>query len=62
MIINRQELIHEMRDKNTPIVKLAKNFIKKMKIKNLVITMGKVGAVLVTEKENTFIVQLLQKM
>ena len=51
MIINRQELIHEMRDKNTPIVKLAKNFIKKMKIKNLVITMGKVGAVLVTEKE-----------
>ncbi len=50
MIINRQELIHEMRDKNTPIIKLAKIFIKKMKIKNLVITMGKVGAVLVTEK------------
>tara|TARA_Y100000741_G_scaffold145778_1_gene110037 strand:- start:2369 stop:3886 length:1518 start_codon:yes stop_codon:yes gene_type:complete len=50
MIINRQELIHEMRDKNTSIVKLAKIFIKKMKIKNLVITMGKVGAILVTEK------------
>jgi len=50
MIINEQELIHEMRDKNTSTIKLAKIFIKKMKIKNLVITMGSVGAILVTEK------------
>lgn len=49
MIINRQELIHETRDKSTPIVELARGFIKKMKIENLVITMGKNGAIIVSK-------------
>ena len=62
MIINRQELIHETRDKSTPIVELAKGFIKKMKIKNLVITMGWMEQSLSQKMENIFIAQPLQKM
>ena len=52
MIINHQELMHETRDKNTPIVKLAKTFANKMKIKDLVITMGKSGAIIVSKDGN----------
>ena len=46
VIINEGELRHEMRDKNNSIEKLMKKFSKEQKVKNLVVTRGKEGALL----------------
>ena len=47
LVINENELRHELRDKNTALEKLALNFIKKSKIKSVVITRGSSGSILV---------------
>jgi rfaE bifunctional protein nucleotidyltransferase chain/domain len=50
MIINETELRYEMRDKNTEIFILAKKLLNDLKIKNLIVTMGANGAILISNK------------
>lgn len=51
MIINETEVRHEMRNKNEEIKSLSKKLFKRIKTKNLVITRGKNGALLMNNKE-----------
>lgn len=50
IIINENEIRQELRDKTTDIKKLAKYLIKNKKIKNLIITRGSEGAILMDKK------------
>ena len=50
MVINESELRHELRDNNSDLKFLAKKLIKDIKIKTLVITKGKSGALLINNK------------
>ena len=50
MIINEAELRHELRDKISNVETLSKKLLKQMKIKNLVVTMGKNGALIMNNK------------
>ena len=45
-IINETELRHEMRNKNEEIKSLSRKLLKKIKTKNLLVTRGKNGAIL----------------
>ena len=51
MIINETEVRHEMRNKNEEIKSLSKKLFKRIKTKNLVITRGKNGALLMNDEE-----------
>ena len=50
LVINDSELRYELRDKNPNIDKLAELLKKKIKLKNLVITRGKLGATFYSDK------------
>ena len=50
LIINEAELRHELRDKISNVETLSKKLLKQMKIKNLVVTMGKNGALIMNNK------------
>jgi bifunctional ADP-heptose synthase (sugar kinase/adenylyltransferase) len=54
-IINETELRHEMRNKNDDIFVLSKQLKKKLKTKNLLVTRGKNGAILLNSKNNEII-------
>jgi len=49
LIINENELRHEMRDKINDVEKLSYMLIKNFNIKNLIITRGKDGAIIIKE-------------
>ena len=48
VVINETELRHDMKDKSSPIKFLMEKLTKKLKIKNLVVTRGSKGAVLLS--------------
>ena len=50
IIINENELRHELKDNNTDIKKLAKKLILEKKIKKLIVTQGKNGVLLMDNK------------
>jgi bifunctional ADP-heptose synthase (sugar kinase/adenylyltransferase) len=52
LIINESELRHEMRNKNEEVKILAKILIKKINIKNLVVTRGTKGAFLLNNRKD----------
>jgi len=52
LVMNEGELRYELRDKNSNVVNLAKKLRKKIFSKNLVITRGKVGAILIKSDSN----------
>jgi rfaE bifunctional protein kinase chain/domain/rfaE bifunctional protein nucleotidyltransferase chain/domain len=54
MIINENELNHEMRSKNDKVQKLMKMLVKKLKIKFLAVTRGSSGVILYDHKKNFF--------
>ncbi len=54
-IINETELRHEMRNKNDNIFTLSKQLKKKLKTKNLLVTRGKNGAILINGKNDKII-------
>ena len=54
MIINEAELRYEMKDNITKLDLLAKNMIKKINIKDLVVTSGSRGAILVSKTNKNF--------
>ena len=49
MLINENELRHEMRDKLTDIKILSQKIKKKFKIRNLVVTRGRTGALIASK-------------
>ncbi len=51
LIINENELRHEMRDKIGNLEKMAFQLIKDLKINNLIVTRGKNGAILINKKD-----------
>ena len=55
LIINENELRHELRDKVTNIEKLSFTLSKEFKIKNLIVTRGNKGALLVRGNTNFFL-------
>lgn len=54
VVVNGMELRHEKRDRYTDIHLLAKEMIKEIKSKNIVVTQGKNGAFMVDSKYNTY--------
>ncbi len=54
VIINERELRHEFRDRNGNLKILIKNFCKKQKIQDLIVTRGSLGAILYNKSENSF--------
>ncbi len=52
LIINKKELRHEMRDKNTKLITLMKKLSKEKKIQNLIVTLGGNGSILYNYKKN----------
>ena len=54
VIINENELRHEMRDKNNKVELLMKKFSFQQKIKSLVVTRGSYGALLYDKNKNKF--------
>ena len=50
VVMNEQELRHELRDKNNKVVPLAKKLAKLLNINNLVITSGSSGAFIYNSK------------
>lgn len=55
LVINEMELRQEMRDRNSLIKNLMKKLIKKIKIKNLIVTRGYNGSILFDKIKNEFI-------
>ena len=54
VIINENEIRHELRDKNSKLEILMKKLSKEQSIKNLVVTSGTSGSLLYDKKENKF--------
>ena len=54
VVINETELRHEMRNKRSPIKFLMEKLSKKLKIKNLIVTMGPRGAILLTKNPKKY--------
>jgi rfaE bifunctional protein kinase chain/domain/rfaE bifunctional protein nucleotidyltransferase chain/domain len=54
MIINENELRYEMRSKNEDIQILMKKLIKEMKLKNLIVTRGSSGVIMITKNYKIF--------
>lgn len=52
LLINENELRHEIRDTNSSLDILAKSIMKEFKIKNLIITRGREGAVMFNKKKH----------
>ena len=52
LVINEGELRYELRDKHSKIQKLAKALLKKISVKNIIVTRGKYGSVLINKKNN----------
>jgi rfaE bifunctional protein kinase chain/domain/rfaE bifunctional protein nucleotidyltransferase chain/domain len=52
LVINVSELRYELRDKHSKIPELAKILSKKISVKNIIVTRGKEGSVLVSRKNN----------
>jgi cytidyltransferase-like protein len=50
IVVNETELRSELKDNKTEIIKLSKLFLKKQRLKNLIITRGSSGAILVDNK------------
>ena len=55
MVINDAELRYELRDKHSKISELAKILSKKISVKNIIITRGTYGSVLINRKNNLVI-------
>jgi sugar/nucleoside kinase (ribokinase family) len=55
VIINETELRHEMRNKNEEIKSLSRKLLRKIKIKNLLVTRGKNGAILFSKTNQNLI-------
>lgn len=55
LVINESELRYELRDKYSEIPKLAKILSKKISVKNIIVTRGNCGAVLVNSKNNLIV-------
>ena len=55
LVINENELRYELRDKHTEISKLAKELSKKISVKNIVVTRGRYGSMLINTKSNLVI-------
>ena len=55
LVINEYELRYELRDKHTEISKLAKILSKKISAKNIIVTRGIYGSVLINKKNNLVI-------
>ena len=55
LVINEYELRYELRDKHTEISKLAKILSKKISAKNIIVTRGIYGSVLINRKNNLVI-------
>ena len=55
LVINEYELRYELRDKHSEIPKLAKILFKKISAKNIIVTRGRYGSVLVNRKNNLII-------
>ena len=54
LIINEKEIRHEMRDKISKLENLMNDLSKQKNIKNLIVTMGKSGSILLDKKKNKF--------
>jgi rfaE bifunctional protein kinase chain/domain/rfaE bifunctional protein nucleotidyltransferase chain/domain len=52
LVINENELRHEKRNRTDDISVIAKNLLKEMKLLNIIVTMGKNGALLINKKNN----------
>jgi len=55
LVINESELRYELRDKHSEVAKLAKILSKKISVKNIIVTRGNTGAVLVNSKNNVVV-------
>ena len=55
LVINEAELGYELRDKHSEIAKLAKALSKKISAKNIIVTRGMYGSVLINKKNNLII-------
>ena len=55
LVINEGELRYELRDKHSKIPNLVKSLSKKISVKNIIVTRGMLGAVLVNCKNNSVI-------
>ncbi len=54
LVINEKEIRHEMRDRSSDLKILIKKLSSDQKIKNLIVTRGKLGAILFNNKKNIF--------
>jgi rfaE bifunctional protein kinase chain/domain len=54
VIVNEREIQHEMRDKNNKTELLMKKLSSQQKIKNMIVTRGKEGALIYNRKDNKF--------
>ena len=55
LVINENELRYELRDKRSEISKLAKILLKKISAKNIIVTRGMYGSMLISRKNNLII-------
>ena len=55
LVINENELRYELRDKHSKIPELAKILSKKILVKNIIVTRGKYGSMLINKKSNLVI-------
>jgi rfaE bifunctional protein kinase chain/domain/rfaE bifunctional protein nucleotidyltransferase chain/domain len=55
LVINENELRYELRDKHSEISKLAKILSKKISVKNIIVTRGTYGSMLISRKNNLII-------
>ena len=55
LIINENELRHEMRDKNSSIESLISKFCKKNNFRNMIVTQGKDGSIYFNKKNKNFL-------
>ncbi len=55
MVINESELRYELRDKHSTIPELVKILFKKISVKNVIVTRGIYGSVLINKKNNLII-------
>ena len=51
-VVNEGELRYELRDKHSKIEKLAKTLSKKISVRNIIVTSGRYGSVLINKKNN----------
>tara|TARA_B100000989_G_C19508354_1_gene457607 strand:+ start:404 stop:1870 length:1467 start_codon:yes stop_codon:yes gene_type:complete len=54
LVLNESELRHEMKNQNLSLDELIKKLRNKMKIKNIIITRGRFGSIIFTEKKKKY--------